>query len=1133
MFILALCTLALALLFTPNVLGVEYETKSNLEALDGRASRFASEFTDSPVVKTNPFAALNEQCQHDCVHETDPTTRKLLDPLSSSCPQCGPKYENQHCNSCCDEGASSLHLRVHGCDNKVTFSSSEEASSDCGIVDFDMADIRFLDCDCYDALVEGELGLTEAATTCELHKSMVLAASKSYGDAYDLCLVSVSVGANGTAAANFTKPLPPVLGITQAGQDDHKPLRTYMDTTCTALDSTMPIVLPLFPGYGKYSGSCANASYIDLHYAGNAPIPSDIDHVDGVPSQGAFWIEFRDGTSTGFWPVDKERVFFNPSFAQCACIDCDVHDEVKGHPWTMSPSHAVSMSNTSLHPTRVALIDYAPVKQQPIYAFTAEPSSVWGPSPPTANSLVSSTKEPSFAPTRVASNNKSPTGRPVFASTKEPTSVPLSPPTAPPTKRPTTQFPTGLRTSVPTSPIENLTLLPTAEDTSLLTAPTMMPDCHHDHSKPPTVPPTAEVTPQGPSALIKSVRPTTTPTPAYSSTKQPTAWPTEVPTLPIEINPTNAPIHRSTKRPVRPTRLPSAYPVTLTPSISPTSHPTRWPTSSPTTNPVTGPPSASPVTSTPSASPTSHPTHWPTSLPTVVPTLPIETTEPSSSPTFGPTTKPTGPPSFPPVTLTPSASPTNHPTRWPTTSPTAKPTGPPSFPPVTLTPSASPTDHPTRWPTASPTAKLTGPPSSSPVTLKPSASPTDHPTKWPTPLPTAEPTGPPSASPTTLTPSASPTGHPTRSPTSPPTRHPTAMPSMSSSGPSQFPSDVPTKIPSPRPTKMPSKVPTKFPSRPPTKYPSKLPTTYPSRRPTKVPTKLPSRRPTKLPTKVPTMVPSRPPTKSPSNAPTTFPSRRPTKLPTKLPSHRPTKLPTTVAPTSLAPQTFPPTAETTAFVPGTPQPSQNSCSCVCPAPGTSSAPTFKGSEVPAAPTLDLDTIVPTAIPSAADSENIDNAPVSSWPTARPGKKSAVPTLAMVTPKPTVARKTSSPSKSTSNTGSPTKGQVLTKSPTKIPSVQATFKPSSAGTVDCPDFTQTACYAYASTKCSLIDSGGVFPPPACIVPGHERALTAASAGADNDLALDLLDLLRSGVISKEWVQTEKLRHQAKLDALLTA
>ena len=110
MTMLALCTAVFALLFTPNVLGIK--DVSSLGVLDQSISRRTSSKVIDKLVDSatsNPFAPLNDKCRHDCAGDAalTPESKTLL----SSCPQRGPEYENQHCNSCCDQGASSLHLR--------------------------------------------------------------------------------------------------------------------------------------------------------------------------------------------------------------------------------------------------------------------------------------------------------------------------------------------------------------------------------------------------------------------------------------------------------------------------------------------------------------------------------------------------------------------------------------------------------------------------------------------------------------------------------------------------------------------------------------------------------------------------------------------------------------------------------------------------------------------------------------------------------------------------------------------------------------------------------------------------------------------------------------------------------------
>jgi hypothetical protein len=105
----AFCTAAFALLFTPNVYGVNQSSSHESAA---RALQVSSAVTNYSSPYSSPFVPLNKQCQQNCLGASTPTpSSSMLEPLTSSCPQSGPEYLNQHCNSCCDRGASSLSLR--------------------------------------------------------------------------------------------------------------------------------------------------------------------------------------------------------------------------------------------------------------------------------------------------------------------------------------------------------------------------------------------------------------------------------------------------------------------------------------------------------------------------------------------------------------------------------------------------------------------------------------------------------------------------------------------------------------------------------------------------------------------------------------------------------------------------------------------------------------------------------------------------------------------------------------------------------------------------------------------------------------------------------------------------------------
>eukprot|EP00484_Ammonia_sp_Unknown_P020564 CAMPEP_0197044254 /NCGR_PEP_ID=MMETSP1384-20130603/20355_1 /TAXON_ID=29189 /ORGANISM="Ammonia sp." /LENGTH=368 /DNA_ID=CAMNT_0042475683 /DNA_START=43 /DNA_END=1149 /DNA_ORIENTATION=- len=158
----------------------------------------------------------------------------------------------------------------------------------------------------------------------------------------------------------------------------------------------------------------------------------------------------------------------------------------------------------------------------------------------------------------------------------------------------------------------------------------------------------------------------------YTTTKEPTNYPSTPPTRSPSSRPSRSPTAKPTK-------------VTSVPSVSPTSNPT---THSPTRQTRSPTPAPSDAPSRPSTHPTADPTPQPTPNPTPMNGHTRSPTRITAAPSEHPTPQPTPNPTNQPVII-PSTPPTELPTPEPSPRPTAFPTRP------TLSPTPEPTPRPT------------------------------------------------------------------------------------------------------------------------------------------------------------------------------------------------------------------------------------------------------------------------------------------------------------------------------------------------------------------------------------------------------------------------------------------------------
>ena len=430
MFSLLTCT-ALAVLLHPQL--------ARLEAPKRHISNHGSSQTRELFVLPDPFEFYDDACEASCGDSGD----EEMDPFYNACPKCPEKYSA--CNSCCFDGASSLKLRWHGCPGTLTLATLDQAQEDCEVETPEPQDttVRFVDCACFDQItIPGS-----AAMGCGLFDSITLAMLTS-STFFDICLVSVHHLAEAGFVIDLSKPLPAVIGIQFVGFEEVEPtdpswnpypLVTYFDTTCELLqDPQVPHAHPLFPGYGKFSNTCPDVGFIDLETGDTALLPQAIDHLNGYPPANAFWFEFIDGTSTGFWSkTPQDSYFFQPTFATCACTECDdSEDEATGSP-TLAPTPGLPVTE-------------APASTSPSNAPSLKPTvaptspsdlnpgprgdTVWPTSGPTEGPTLSPSQGPSPLPT------EEPTRVPTPGPTRSPLASPSNAPSLKPTFAPTFPF---------------------------------------------------------------------------------------------------------------------------------------------------------------------------------------------------------------------------------------------------------------------------------------------------------------------------------------------------------------------------------------------------------------------------------------------------------------------------------------------------------------------------------------------------------------------------------------------------------------------------------------------------------------------------------------------------------------------
>jgi hypothetical protein len=393
----------------PTVLALVSLTTSVAGRLQGLKLRLGNspqsrELFDLP----SPFEFYNKACIDSC-HALD-----HQEPFLNACPKCPDKYTA--CNNCCYGGASSLKMRWHGCPGKVSLVPPDQARDDCEVdAVSEKTDARFVDCDCYDRLTSSR----ESDTPCDLFESISLTTSES-SSSFQMCLVSVTILRGNELVSDLSSPLPSILGVEYTSFEkvnrteatwNPNPSRTYFDTTCAYDGASMvQYPFPLFPGYGKFPGTCQAEGFIDFKAAGIFPLPEGIDHYQGSPPNEAYWFEFVDGTSPMFWPElsDGRAQHFNPMFAVCACVDCEQTTVLNRPSESVAPSTSPSAGTVVNNPG-------PPGSDDPSDALTSYPTAPPKIPPTWPNTSPSDTPsigtEPTFIPTTSPSNGKGATGK--------------------------------------------------------------------------------------------------------------------------------------------------------------------------------------------------------------------------------------------------------------------------------------------------------------------------------------------------------------------------------------------------------------------------------------------------------------------------------------------------------------------------------------------------------------------------------------------------------------------------------------------------------------------------------------------------------------------------------------------------
>ena len=133
--------------------------------------------------------------------------------------------------------------------------------------------VYFVDCDCYDTAITITSSSSSSSygdiSSCPLYniESLTYNSPDNTISYFDICLVSAKRRPGEGPVADFSIPLPSVIGLEHipyddlaSDEDDDSSQVTFFDTTCNeqVIGNHGSKAYPLGPGYGKFSGTCPN-----------------------------------------------------------------------------------------------------------------------------------------------------------------------------------------------------------------------------------------------------------------------------------------------------------------------------------------------------------------------------------------------------------------------------------------------------------------------------------------------------------------------------------------------------------------------------------------------------------------------------------------------------------------------------------------------------------------------------------------------------------------------------------------------------------------------------------------------------------------------------------------------------------
>jgi len=139
-------------------------------------------------------------------------------------------------------------------ENPYTLNNTVGSTTDSGV--------RFVDCGCYDNATDASSPSFGDIASCPLfeHDIWDPTSPNVAANYIDICLVSsIDFGYGAGPVANFSHPLPEIIGLQHVPNDGSTSMvLTYLETSCDnkVVDSQGSFAYPLFPGYGKFAGTC-------------------------------------------------------------------------------------------------------------------------------------------------------------------------------------------------------------------------------------------------------------------------------------------------------------------------------------------------------------------------------------------------------------------------------------------------------------------------------------------------------------------------------------------------------------------------------------------------------------------------------------------------------------------------------------------------------------------------------------------------------------------------------------------------------------------------------------------------------------------------------------------------------------